>query len=112
MFLAATVLGSEVVTVLSATTVADPYSGETAEDWSTPTERTVTTIAPLEPRPSQEPAQDARNAVTDGWTVYLPAGDPIVRTDRLRVRGRVYPVQGEPADWGAGIVVQAFGTVG
>lgn len=102
----------ETVTVLSAGTTTDPYSGETTEDWSAPTERTATTIAPLEPRPSSEPVQDARNAVVSGWTLYLPAGDPITARNRVRVRGEVYPVQGEPADWGVGIVVQAFGTTG
>lgn len=106
-------LGGEVVTVLTATAGAtDPYSGQPSVTWSTPTERAVTTIAPLEPRPSDEPVQDARNAVTFGWTIYLPPGDRILRTDRVRVRGKVYPVQGEPSDWGVGVVVQAFGTTG
>lgn len=102
----------EVVTVLTAGTATDPYSGEPAEDWTTPAERNVTTVVPLEPRPSDEPVQDARNASTRGWTLYLPAGDPITRRNRVRVRGVVYPVQGEPADWGVGVVVQAYGTEG
>lgn len=102
----------EDITVLTAGTVTDPYSTEPAEDWTTPTERTVTTIAPLEPRPSDEPVQDARNAVSNGWTIYLPSGDPISRLNRVRVRGVVFPVQGEPADWGVGVVVQAFKTEG
>lgn len=102
----------EPVTVLMAGTRVDPYSTEQVEDWATPLQRTVTTIAPPEPRPSDEPVQDARNAVTSGWTLYLPPGDPINSRNRVKVRGKVYPVQGEPADWGVGIVVQAFGTVG
>lgn len=102
----------EVVTVLTAGTVADPYSGEMTEDWTNPTERAVTTVAPLEPRPSDEPVQDARNALTSGWTLYLPSGDPISSKNRVRVRGVVYPVQGQPADWGVGVVVQAFGVTG
>jgi len=102
----------ETVTVLTAGTVVDPYSSQNAEDWDHPTERVVTTIAPPEPRPSDEPVQDARNAVVSGWTLYLPPGDPITRYNRVRVRGEVYPVQGQPADWGAGVVVQAFGTEG
>lgn len=103
----------ETIVVLSAGTVADPYSGETSEDWSNATERTVTTIAPAEPRPSQEPTQEARNALVSGWTLYLPAGDPITAANRVRVRGEEYPVQGQPADWlGAGVVVQAFRTEG
>lgn len=105
------VLG-ETVTVLTAGTVVDPYSSKPAESWDVPTERTVTTVAPLEPRPSSEPQQDARNAVVSGWTLYLPAGDPISPRDRVRVRGEVFPVQGDPADWGVGVVVQAFRTEG
>jgi hypothetical protein len=102
----------ETVTVLTAGSATDPYSNETAEDWGNPTERDVTTVAPLEPRPSDEPVQDARNAMTSGWTLYLPPGDPITRSNRVRVRGEVYPVQGQPADWGVGVVVQAFKTEG
>lgn len=104
---------TETVAVLTAGTKTDPYSGEATADWSTATEVNVTTLAPAEPRPSQEPVQDARNAVTSGWTLYLPPGTAVTAQNRVRVRGKVYPVQGEPADWmGAGIVVQAFGTVG
>lgn len=102
----------ETVTVLVAGTTTDPYSTEPTEDWTTPTERDVTTVAPLEPRPSDEPTQDARNSVDSGWTLYLPSGDPITRLNRVRVRGIVYPVQGEPSDWGVGVVVQCFRTEG
>lgn len=105
-------LPGEVVYVQSAGTVTDPYSGDPSESWDALTERAVTTIAPLEPRPSLEPVQEARNAMVSGWTLYLPAGDPITSANRVKVRGRVYPVQGEPADWGVGVVVQAFGTSG
>ena len=109
------------IAVLSPGTKTDPYSGEpvdawelgSGETWTTaPTERDVTTIAPPEPRPSQEPVQDARNALVSGWTLYLPAGDPVTARNRVRVRGEEYPVQGQPADWGAGVVVQAFRTEG
>lgn len=102
----------EDIAVLTAGTATDPYSGEPVEDWRNPTERTVHTKAPPEPRPSSEPVQDARNAVVNGWTLYLPAGDPITERDRVRVRGEVYPVQGTPADWGKGVVVQAYRTEG
>lgn len=104
---------TETVIVLTAGTSTDPYSGEPVQDWSTSTERDVTTLAPGEPRPSQEPVQDARNAVVSGWTLYFPAGDPITADNRVRVRGVDYPVQGHPADWlGAGVVVQAYKTEG
>lgn len=112
------VMVGEAIAVLIAGTVVDDYSGQPVEAWelddgqswaTEPDERSVTTIAPLEPRPSDEPVEDARNAVISGWTLYLPAGDPITAKNRVRVRGVVYPVQGEPADWGtAGVVAQAF----
>jgi hypothetical protein len=102
----------EDVVILTASTATDEY-GNTIEDWDNPTETTVTTIAPLEPRPVGEAFIDSRNAVTSGWTLYLPAGTEVAPRDRVRVRGEEYPVQGQPADWGdAGVVVQAFGTVG
>lgn len=101
----------EAVTFLSAGTTVDDY-GNTVEDWSAPTETTVTTLAPLEPRPQGETFQNDRNAVVSGWTLYLPSNAVVTPQNRVRVRGKVYPVQGEPADWGEGIVVQAFGTVG
>lgn len=102
----------ETITVLTAGATADPYSGGTVESWTTPSERDVVTIAPLEPRPSDEPVQDARNAVTSGYTAYLPPGDPITAKDRVRARGKVYNVLGEPADWGVGLVIQLSLTEG
>jgi head-tail adaptor len=99
---------TETVTRLRAAVVTDAYSTEATElDWDNATEAALTTLAPAEPRPSQEPVQNARNAVTDGWTIYLPADSDVTAADRLRVRGDDYAVLGEPAVWiGAGIVVQ------
>jgi hypothetical protein len=88
----------ESVAVLTAGTVTDPYSGETMPDWSTATEVTIDGVA-VEPRPSQEPVQDARNAVVSGYTLYLPAGAQIDAQARVRVRGEVYEVLGDPAAW-------------
>ena len=103
---------TETVTRLRASTTTDEYHND-LEDWSSPLELDIVTLAPAEPRPSSEPAQDSRNAVVSGWTLYLPEGSDVTAQDRIRVRGQVYPVQGQPADWmGAGMVVQAFGTVG
>ena len=102
----------ETIAILTAGTVTDPYSGEAVEDWNTPTEVNTTLTAPPEPRPSTEPVQDARNSVTSGWTLYLPAGTAITAKNRVRVRGVVYPVRGEPAVWPKGVVIQAYGTAG
>lgn len=103
----------EKIVVLTAGLEEDPYSGEFVASWEwAPEEREVVTLVPPEPRPSQEPVQEARNALVSGWTLYLPAGDPITAENRVRVRGVDYPVQGQPADWGVGVVVQAFKTEG
>lgn len=108
----------ETVTVLAAGEVADPYSGETSADWSNPTETEVTDVA-VEPRPSSEPTQDARNAVVSGFTLYMPAGAAITAQNRVIVRGDTYDVLGDPADWRSpfsgwnpGIVVQCGRTEG
>jgi head-tail adaptor len=104
---------TEMVTRLRATTTTDPYSNEDSPDWSTPSELNIVTLAPAEPRPSQEPVQDARNAVTSGFTLYLPEDADVTARDRMRVRGRVYDVLGDPAGWlGAGLVVQVGATEG
>lgn len=106
----------EPVSVLTAGTVTDPYSGESVESWDTSTEVTVDGVL-CEPRPSGEPVQDARNAVTSGWTLYMPAGAVLTPQNRVRVRGVVYDVLGEPADWRLGswrpgLVVQCERTAG
>lgn len=104
--------GEELI-VLTAGVTVDAYSGQPSPDWSHPTERTVLTLAPPEPRPSEEPVEDARNSVVSGWTLYVPRGSQIRPYERVRVRGIDYPVQGEPAVWGSkGEVVQAFRTEG
>lgn len=108
-------MSTETVVRVRAGAVADPYSGETALTWDEAevSKLDITTLAPPEPRPSQEPVQDARNAVVSGWTLYLPADADVTSADRMRVRGVDYPVQGAPAVWGTrGMVVQAFGTEG
>lgn len=104
----------EQVTRVRAGQVADPYSGGTVETWDEGqvSKLDMTTLAPPEPRPSSEPVQDARNAVVSGWTLYLPAGSDVTALDRMRVRGVDYPVQGEPAVWPKGVVVQAYRTEG
>lgn len=103
----------ETVYVLTAGTVTDDYSGQPTPTWDVePAARAVTTLTPPEPRPSSEPVTDARNAVVNGWTLYLPAGDPVTAQHRVRVRGIDYPVQGTPASWPMGVVVQAYRTEG
>lgn len=108
----------ETVDVLTAGVVTDPYSGEDSPSWDAPTEVQVDGVG-VEPRPSGEPVQDARNAVTSGFTLYMPAGSDVTAQNRVRVRGIVYGVLGEPAvwrspfsGWAAGVVVQVERTEG
>lgn len=51
------------------------------------------------PRSSSEPDEIGRDAVITGITVYLPPNTVVTPTDRLRARGTVYEVVGEPGDW-------------
>lgn len=108
---------AEEVGVLSPSSIEDPYSELPTDDWSTTTE--VTEYAAVEPRPSQEPVQDARNAVTSGFTLYLSPDSTITARKKVGVRGKVYDVLGEPAlwrspftGWEPGLVVQCEQTEG
>lgn len=99
----------ETVTVVTPGKAADPYAGE--EESTEPTSVEVSRVM-VEPRPSSEPVQDARNAVVSGFTLYLPPGTPVGPHNRVQVRGETYDVLGEPADWQVGVVVQVGKTAG
>lgn len=105
----------ETVTVITEATDADPYSGDAGTAGS---EVDVPGVG-VEPRPSDEPTQDARNAVVSGFTLYLPPGTEIGPQNRVQVRGGTYSVLGEPAVWRSpftgwepGVVVQCERTEG
>lgn len=44
--------------------------------------------------------QQARDTVITGYTVYAPSGSDFATTDRVRIRGEVCEITGEPGDWG------------
>lgn len=88
----------ETVQVLTAGTLTDPYSGEDAPDWDDPTSVSVAGVG-VEPRPSGEPLQDARNQITSGYTLYFPASATVTPQNKVIVRGVTYDVLGEPAVW-------------
>lgn len=44
--------------------------------------------------------QQARDTVITGYTVYAPPGTSVLTTDRVRIRGVVCEITGEPGDWG------------
>jgi hypothetical protein len=64
-------------------------------DTETPFDR-----AGFDPGGSREPVEVGRTAtVTTPKVYFLGYAPDIVSTDRLRVRGLVYQVQGRPAEW-------------
>lgn len=116
----------ETVTLLTPGTILDPYSGEASqawelgdgEEWETePVGQEVSQVG-VEPRPSSEPVQDARNAVTSGYTLYLPSIE-VSPQQKFIVRDETYDVLGEAAEWvnpftgwAPGLVVQVGRTEG
>lgn len=92
--------GEETVTVIrppAADAFGDPVAGATTE---------LALLGCLfAPGPSQELGVGAAGTDTDG-TVYAPPGADVRSTDRMRVRGQVFTVVGDPQDWGAeGVVI-------
>lgn len=79
----------------------DPY-GDPLPRWTTEVEIPGCRLAP---GPSRELGLGT-NQVDSDATLYGPPGIDVEPTDRLRVRGQVYSVVGDPQDWGsAGVVV-------
>jgi len=88
----------EEVAVLEAAESTDEY-GNTVESWDAPTTVAFVQGVGVEPRPSGETFIDSRNAVTSGFTLYMPAGVTVQPEHRVAVRGEVWAVQGDPAEW-------------
>lgn len=117
----------ETVTIQTAGTTTDPYSGDPTPAWelgvgqtwmTAPSQVTVAGVG-IEPRPSSEPVENARNSVVSGYTLYLPPGTSVTAQNRVVVRGGTYNVLGDPATWRSpftgwepGIVVQVGRTEG
>ena len=90
----------ETVIVQTATTVADPYSGEQVPSWSSPIERVVSNVLVADGG-STEPEQDARNAVDSDFDLIFqpPVTTAPTAQDRVKVRGLVCEVVGRPFLW-------------
>lgn len=41
--------------------------------------------------------------VTDGLTIYLPAGTEVLDDDRFSIRGKTYEIDGEAFEWKEGL---------
>jgi head-tail adaptor len=88
----------ELVEVLEAGTATDGY-GNTVEDWDSPVVVDKDDYAGVEPRPLGEQEQDNRNAVVKGYTLYVKPDLTVTAQNRVRVRGDVWAIDGDPADW-------------
>src|SRR5690606_16290841 len=100
----------ESVTVLRAGLKEDPFSGETSPDWENPVE-TVFSRAGVAPGVSDESWQVGRNPVDTVYTVFLPFGSDVTAQDRMLVRGELFEVNGDVADWRNPLTGTEFGTV-
>lgn len=87
----------ETVIRLRAGTTSDRYNSA-VDDWTDPDELEINSCA-VAPRLDSEDRTNGRQGVIVGLTVYAPAGADILATDRVRVRGDDYEVDGEPGDW-------------
>lgn len=90
-------LDGELVVRLRAGTTVDPYSSEPALDWSAPSELTMRAL--VGGGGSVEPVEVARSAVSSDLDVFFESGADLRASDRVRVRGLVYEVMGDPFDW-------------
>jgi len=87
----------ETVVRLRASLVEDRY-GNLVRDWEQ-AERLDIPGCGVAPRTSDEETEQGRQGVIVGIAVYAPAGTDISPHDRMEVRGEVYEVVGEVADW-------------
>lgn len=89
----------EPVAVIRAGEIEDPYSGETELDWDNPTEIPYEHCG-VDSRSvgeNEEPLDlPHRRPVIDGLTIYGPPDMDVTAHDRMRVRGKVWQVHGDP----------------
>lgn len=72
--------------------------GSTIYDWSNPDELEIPECS-VQPS-STTLSQDGRvQGVTDGLTVYAPEDADVQAGDRIRYRGNVYTINGDPLLW-------------
>lgn len=95
----------ETVTVLRA---GDPTQDPYGNDVPGPDTETDYDGCAVWPRVSSEDVQ-ARDQVIDGLYVLFPAGADVLATDRVRARGQVYLVDGEPGLYESPLTGTALG---
>lgn len=87
--------GESAVFEARVTGVEDAH-GNPVETWGSPV--TVEGCA-FAPAGSVESTEPGRNGVVTSPTLYAPAGTVVGRRDRVTVRGDLFLVDGDPADW-------------
>lgn len=87
----------ETVVRVRAPLVEDRY-GNLVRDWEQ-AERLDIPGCGVAPRTSDEETEQGRQGVIVGIAVYAPPGTDVSPHDRVEVRGEVFEVVGEVADW-------------
>lgn len=87
---------SQTVTVLRAASTADRY-GDLTTDWSSPGQIDVGNCRVL-PMAGAEVIVD-RDQIVRRWLLFAPPSADIIETDRVRVNGRDYEIDGTVRRW-------------
>lgn len=91
--------GETVIRQRAAGVAVDPYSEESAPDWSVPPDSLAIDDCAVADGGSLEPNQDARSAAVSDFIVFAAPGTDVLYTDRLIIRGLTCKVEGRPFDW-------------
>lgn len=89
----------EPVTILTAGTVTDPYSGETSESWAAPGATSRVDHCAVAPGGSTEPLLDARTAVDSDLDLIFDHDPAATPSNRVVVRGLTCNIVGRPMKW-------------
>jgi len=107
-------LGESVVRIRPTASAPDRYGNPTTTD----TETTLTGAA-FDPGGSREPVEVGRASVVTTPKLYFQSTPDLTSSDRVRVRGLTYTVEGNPAVWispftnvTAGLVVELKAVAG
>lgn len=90
-------LGPHAVDVINPGTKTADYGNGTQDDWDNATEVPVTGCS-VQPVTAPEYTVDRINIATR-WAAWLPAGTPVSGRSRVRWRGDIYDVDGDPQVW-------------
>lgn len=88
---------AETVTVQTASSTTDPYSGATTTDWSTFTTRSES--CGVAPGGSTESVETARTPIDSDFDLIFNHDPGITHADRVVVRGLTCEVDGHPFSW-------------